>query len=91
MGLFVLRYLSTLSIFVLGLKAPGIMQNAEYFSLNDAARNFTLPVSFDATRALNTQTKNYNSGIRDFGLTSPRTSDFIEKQCSLFSQHFETS
>lgn len=46
MGLFVLRYLSTLIIFVLGLKAPGIMQSAEYFSLNDATRNFTPPVSF---------------------------------------------
>lgn len=45
MGLFVLRYLSTLFIFVLGLKAPGIMQTSEYFSLNDATRNFTPPVS----------------------------------------------
>lgn len=46
MGLFVFRYLSTLCIFVLGLKAPGIMQSSEYFSLNDATRNFTPSVSF---------------------------------------------
>lgn len=45
MGLFVLRYLSTLCIFVLGLKAPGIMQSPEYFTLDDATRNFTPPVS----------------------------------------------
>ncbi|KAJ8956256.1 hypothetical protein NQ318_014990 [Aromia moschata] len=39
MSLFVLRYVSCLAIFILGLKAPGIMQNVDYFSLNDAQRN----------------------------------------------------
>lgn len=45
MGLFVLRYISCLVIFILGLKAPGIMQNVDYFSLNDSTRNYTPPVS----------------------------------------------
>lgn len=39
MGLFCLRYISCLSIFILGLKAPGITQNIDYFNLNDATRN----------------------------------------------------
>lgn len=38
MALFVLRYVSCLMIFLLGLKAPGIMQNVDYFSLNDPQR-----------------------------------------------------
>ncbi|CAG9818734.1 unnamed protein product [Phaedon cochleariae] len=40
MALFVLRYVTCLLIFLLGLKAPGIMQNIDYFSLNDPQRNF---------------------------------------------------
>lgn len=36
MALFVLRYISCLAIFLLGLRAPGIMQNEDYFSLNDS-------------------------------------------------------
>uniref|UniRef100_A0A0U9HU18 ATP-binding cassette sub-family B member 6 n=1 Tax=Chrysomela populi TaxID=154003 RepID=A0A0U9HU18_CHRPP len=40
MALFVLRYATCLMIFLLGLKAPGIMQNIDYFSLNDPQRNF---------------------------------------------------
>uniref|UniRef100_V5GJI0 ATP-binding cassette sub-family B member 6 n=1 Tax=Anoplophora glabripennis TaxID=217634 RepID=V5GJI0_ANOGL len=39
MALYVLRYVSCLTIFFLGLKAPGIMQNVDYFSLNDPQRN----------------------------------------------------
>ncbi|KAJ8980819.1 hypothetical protein NQ317_000552 [Molorchus minor] len=39
MGLFAMRYISCLMIFLLGLKAPGIMQNVDYFSLNDSQRN----------------------------------------------------
>lgn len=46
MCLFVLRYISCLTIFVLGLKAPGIMQNVDYFSLNDSTRNVNQHVSF---------------------------------------------
>lgn len=45
MGLFVLRYISCLFLFILGLKAPGIMQNVDYFSLNDPSRNVNAPVS----------------------------------------------
>ncbi|XP_071057078.1 ATP-binding cassette sub-family B member 6 isoform X2 [Onthophagus taurus] len=41
MVLFILRYLSCLILFVLGLKAPGIMQTVDYFSLNDSTRNLT--------------------------------------------------
>lgn len=40
MGLFVLRYVSCLLMFLLGLKAPGITQNINYFTLNDSQRNF---------------------------------------------------
>lgn len=47
MGLFVLRYISCLMVFVLGLKAPGIMQNVDYFNLNDSTRNYTPPVSIN--------------------------------------------
>lgn len=39
MGLFVLRYISCLLMFLLGLKAPGITQNINYFTLNDSTRN----------------------------------------------------
>lgn len=39
MSLFILRYVSSLMLFVLGLKAPGIIQNIDYFSLNDSTRN----------------------------------------------------
>ncbi|XP_060533810.1 ATP-binding cassette sub-family B member 6 [Cylas formicarius] len=39
MSLFVIKYIMCLSLFVLGLKAPGIPQNTDYFSLNDATRN----------------------------------------------------
>ncbi|KAF2900621.1 hypothetical protein ILUMI_05560 [Ignelater luminosus] len=42
MALFVLRYISCLMIFVLGLKAPGIMQNVDYFSLNDSTSNINI-------------------------------------------------
>ncbi|VEN58269.1 unnamed protein product [Callosobruchus maculatus] len=45
MALFVLRYVTCLLIFFLGLKAPGIMQNIDYFSLNDAQRNFARPMN----------------------------------------------
>lgn len=41
MSLFILRYISCLVLFVLGLKAPGIIQNIDYFSLNDPSRNLT--------------------------------------------------
>nr|XP_008194673.1 PREDICTED: ATP-binding cassette sub-family B member 6, mitochondrial isoform X2 [Tribolium castaneum] len=47
MGLFVVRYLSCLLIFLLGLKAPGITQNINYFTLNDSTRN--LPPQQDRT------------------------------------------
>ncbi|CAH1113985.1 unnamed protein product [Psylliodes chrysocephalus] len=43
MALFVLRYVTCLTIFMVGLKAPGIMQNVDYFSLNDPQRNFGPP------------------------------------------------
>ncbi|XP_030748456.1 ATP-binding cassette sub-family B member 6, mitochondrial-like [Sitophilus oryzae] len=36
---FILRYISLLVLFILGLKAPGIVQNIDYFSLNDSSRN----------------------------------------------------
>ncbi|XP_074036436.1 ABC transporter ATP-binding protein/permease Hmt-1 isoform X1 [Leptinotarsa decemlineata] len=39
MALFVLRYITCLLIFLLGLKAPGIIQNVDYFNLNDPQRN----------------------------------------------------
>ncbi|CAG9854344.1 unnamed protein product [Phyllotreta striolata] len=39
MTLFVLRYITCLTIFMLGLKAPGIMLNIDYFHLNDSQRN----------------------------------------------------
>lgn len=75
MGLFVLRYLSTLMIFVLGLKAPGIMQNAEYFSLNDATRNFTPLVSvcfFSVTHAVTFTVLMYRFPMPKFtGLRTP--------------------
>lgn len=47
MALFVLRYVSCLIIFLLGLKAPGIMQNVDYFSLNDSQRNISGQVGND--------------------------------------------
>ncbi|KAL3271020.1 hypothetical protein HHI36_021520 [Cryptolaemus montrouzieri] len=43
MGLFVVRYISSMLMFVLGLKAPGIMQNIDYFNLHDTTRNLRLP------------------------------------------------
>ncbi|XP_050299608.1 ATP-binding cassette sub-family B member 6-like [Anthonomus grandis grandis] len=39
MSLFVLRYVSALLLFLLGLKAPGIIRNIDYFSLDDSSRN----------------------------------------------------
>lgn len=42
MAFFVVRYISCLVIFVLGLKAPGIMQNVDYFSLNDSTSDTRL-------------------------------------------------
>ncbi|ENN74715.1 hypothetical protein YQE_08706, partial [Dendroctonus ponderosae] len=39
MSLFVVRYVLTLVLFALGLKAPGIIQNIDYFNLNDSTRN----------------------------------------------------
>ncbi|KAG5895499.1 hypothetical protein JTB14_034815 [Gonioctena quinquepunctata] len=39
MVLFVLRYITCIVMFLLGLKAPGIIQNVDYFSLNDPQRN----------------------------------------------------
>lgn len=39
MVLFILRYISCLILFVLGLKAPGIMQTVDYFSLHDSTSN----------------------------------------------------
>lgn len=47
MSLFVLRYVTCLFIFLLGLKAPGIMQTIDYFSLNDPQRNFSPLVSLN--------------------------------------------
>lgn len=47
MSLFVLRYITCLLIFLMGLKAPGIMQNIDYFSLNDPQRNFGVAVSYN--------------------------------------------
>ncbi|CAH2003078.1 unnamed protein product [Acanthoscelides obtectus] len=47
MALFVLRYVTCLLIFFLGLKAPGIMQNIDYFSLNDAQRIHISPERSD--------------------------------------------
>lgn len=47
MSLFVLRYVTCLFIFLLGLKAPGIMQTVDYFSLNDPHRNFAPLVSIN--------------------------------------------
>lgn len=44
MMLFILRYISCLFLFVLGLKAPGIMQTVDYFSLNDSSNNITSQV-----------------------------------------------
>ncbi|XP_056632959.1 ATP-binding cassette sub-family B member 6 [Diorhabda sublineata] len=40
MSLFVFRYVTYLLIFFLGMKAPGIIQNVDYFSLNDAQTTF---------------------------------------------------
>ncbi|XP_076254265.1 ATP-binding cassette sub-family B member 6-like [Rhynchophorus ferrugineus] len=37
-SLFILRYASCLILFILGLKAPGIIQNIDYFRLNDSTR-----------------------------------------------------
>lgn len=44
MVLFILRYISCLILFVLGLKAPGIMQTVDYFSLNDSTNNVSSQV-----------------------------------------------
>lgn len=37
MGLFILRYICCLLLFVLGLKAPGIQLNRDYFNLSDSS------------------------------------------------------
>lgn len=47
MALFVARYITCLIIFVLGLKAPGIMQNVDYFGLNDASNIQLVSLLFD--------------------------------------------
>ncbi|CAG9770126.1 unnamed protein product [Ceutorhynchus assimilis] len=39
MSFFVIRYVACLMLFVVGLKAPGIIQNIDYFNLNDSSRN----------------------------------------------------
>ncbi|XP_066149342.1 ATP-binding cassette sub-family B member 6 isoform X2 [Euwallacea fornicatus] len=39
MSFFIVRYVACLVLFVLGLKAPGIIQNIDYFNLNDSSRN----------------------------------------------------
>ena len=52
MALFVLRYLSCLLMFLLGLKAPGITQNINYFTLNDSTRNLPPQVSLIAIRCV---------------------------------------
>ncbi|XP_017781479.1 PREDICTED: ATP-binding cassette sub-family B member 6, mitochondrial [Nicrophorus vespilloides] len=39
MSLFIIRYVTSLLLFILGLKAPGIMQNIDYLSLNDGTNN----------------------------------------------------
>lgn len=39
MALFITRYISCLFMFLLGLKAPGITQNIDYFNLHDTTRN----------------------------------------------------
>lgn len=41
MALFVTKYVTTLMVFVLGLKAPGIMTSRDYFNLN--ASSYTIP------------------------------------------------
>lgn len=43
MAFFILRYISCLVIFLLGLKAPGIMQNSDYFNLNDSTNTLNIP------------------------------------------------
>ncbi|XP_044741155.1 ATP-binding cassette sub-family B member 6 [Chrysoperla carnea] len=42
MTLFVLRYTSCLCIFILGLKAPGILLNSDYYNLNDSSSHITM-------------------------------------------------
>ncbi|KAK4877973.1 hypothetical protein RN001_010479 [Aquatica leii] len=39
MALFILRYISSLIIFVLGLKAPGVLRSTDYSQLNEATNN----------------------------------------------------
>ncbi|KAF5282607.1 hypothetical protein FQR65_LT14202 [Abscondita terminalis] len=43
MTFFILRYISCLILFMLGLKAPGIMQNSDYFNLNDSTNTLNIP------------------------------------------------
>lgn len=50
MTLFVLRYCCCLLMFLLGLKAPGIMQNVDYFSLNDPGRRVNTQVGLEMYR-----------------------------------------
>lgn len=45
MALFVSRYISCLLMFTIGLKAPGIMPNVDYFNLHDATRNIRPPTA----------------------------------------------
>lgn len=45
MALFVTKYVTTLMVFVLGLKAPGIMTSRDYFNLN--ASSYTIQVGFE--------------------------------------------
>ncbi|XP_044763694.1 ATP-binding cassette sub-family B member 6 [Coccinella septempunctata] len=47
MALFVIRYISCLLMFLLGLKAPGITQNIDYFNLHDTTRNVRIQQNDD--------------------------------------------
>lgn len=44
MALFVLRYVSCLGIFVLGLRAPGIMSYREFYNIGTAGSEARIPI-----------------------------------------------